>query len=696
MHLRNEAVTIQVCNRPDALWRLILPGRRGGWDFAAPVFEVDGHPCPAVPARLRRRGPPRTLPHGVVEHELTGPLAADPTLQLTLLFRLAPGCPVVRCQYRLQATAPHILTRRDDCDRLDYLAFAAGPGARCTELRLSEFDESVHSFRPTEIPVSDGAFAQGLACMGPLFVVEEDGRALLVAYEHGSQVPDAFLEFRFAPDRRVRLAAVKGNYTAGQPLASGAGFESVWLQAAALPGTRDDLAAAYRDFALRHFSPNAASRRPYIFYNTWAFQERNKWWHGAKYLDSMRQDRILAEIDVAHRMGIDVFVLDTGWYGKTGDWEVNRERFPDGLRAVRERLAAYGMKLGLWFSPTQAAVSSRAVRDFPDCRMAWDGRVHGPFEVWETEASYNMCLVSRYWEAFADELIRLTRELGVTYFKWDAVGQYGCNAPDHDHGGADASPQQRADRYAFELGRAMVRIVDRLCAACPEAIVDFDITEGGRYVGLGFLAAGKYFLINNGPYFPSLDIPYDWRTATTWSNVFVHPGPARARVCRAPLDYDRWLPSVLFLTHYLPDDPDSSQLINLASLVLGQNGIWGDLLGVSPAGIALFGQVLGLYKQVRDDITRAAPVRTGSVGGSPEIHEKIAADSGRGVVAVFAGAPGHYHYVTQRRTAPGCPWTTPGARVTRTAGGQALLDLHFERPGAHLVFFGAAESAAAP
>ena len=71
---------------------------------------------------------------------------------------------------------------------------------------------------------------------------------------------------------------------------------------------------------------NAESRKPYIFYNTWNFQERNRWWYGNAYLESMRQDRILAEIDVAHQMGIDVFVLDTGWYEKTGDWQRQPQR----------------------------------------------------------------------------------------------------------------------------------------------------------------------------------------------------------------------------------------------------------------------------------------------------------------------------------------------------------------------------------
>ena len=154
----------------------------------------------------------------------------------------------------------------------------------------------------------------------------------------------------------------------------------------------------------------------------------------------------------------------------------------------------------------------------------------------------------------------------------------------------------------------MARVVDKLCAACPEAIVDFDITEGGRSVGLGFLSAGKYFLINNGPYNDNYDLkpPADGNV-----NLFFFPGPARAWVCRTPLTYDKWVPSVLFLTHYLPDDPRASQELNIASLVLGQNGIWGDLLRVSDEGIARFGAALAAYKQVRDDITRATLLRTG-------------------------------------------------------------------------------------
>jgi alpha-galactosidase len=319
--------------------------------------------------------------------------------------------------------------------------------------------------------------------------------------------------------------------------------------------------------------------------------------------------------------------------------------------------------------------------------MSWNGEVYDPRPVWETEESQQLCLVSRYWKAFADELIRLNREVGVTYFKWDAIHQYGCNAAGHFHGTEEHTPEERAERYAFELSRYMSRVVDRVVSACPEAIVDFDITEGHRAVGLGFLASGKYFIINNGPYYRSLDDPQYAPGGGMGSNVFVFPGPARARLCRTPLDYDKWLPSTLFLTHYLPDDPPSSQMINLASLILGQNGIWGDLPDVSEAGVALFGRILGLYKQVRADITVADPVCKGVIGGSPEIHEKINPVTGRGAVCVFSAVAGSYRYVTER-TAAMPYWASDGVEVFIDADGRAKLDITFTEPGAGLVFFG--------
>ena len=320
-----------------------------------------------------------------------------------------------------------------------------------------------------------------------------------------------------------------------------------------------------------------------------------------------------------------------------------------------------------------------------DCVQSWRGKIGEPYPVWDTEESYILCLVSRYADAFVRELIRLVKELGVTYFKWDGISQYGCDDPGHHHGGAGNSEEERAQCYAFEQVRVMCRMAEQLSEACPEAIVDFDITEGGRSVGLSFLSAGKYFPVNNGPYYNNYDLP---TPDDGYTNIFVRPGPARGWICRQTVDYDRWIPSSLFLTHYFPDDPEASQIVNIASLILGQNGFWGDLLNISPEGVKRISGILKQYKRIRDDLTQAFPVRCGKIGGSPEIHEKIFNRTGRGAVVVFANAAGHYEYVTSNVVQENYCSPTPGVTVSRDPQGRASISVHFEESGAKIIFFG--------
>ena len=248
------------------------------------------------------------------------------------------------------------------------------------------------------------------------------------------------------------------------------------------------------------------------------------------------------------------------------------------------------MKLGLWFNPNAAAVSSRVGGENVAFRMSWKGESKAS-PIWETEESYPMCLVSPWGEAFLKELVRLHRETGVTYYKWDAVGQYGCDAPGHGHGTAANTPEERADAYAFRIGLRLAEIAEKLGEQVPGAVVDFDVTEGGRAVGLAFLTAGRYFLVNNGPYYQNYDVPIDPQK-DNW-NLFFHKGPARTWITRSTYGYDRWIPAELFLTHYFPDDPEDAQLVGIGSLILGHNGIWGDLLSVSAEGVERFGKLLG-------------------------------------------------------------------------------------------------------
>jgi len=655
--------------------------------LSAPVLTLEGKRVTCALTNVTRTGS-HALPHGATETRCSGQLAEMPAVTMSVIVRQRVGSSFVRFRYELSSESPCRVSAGAG-GNAEYLRIAIPPAARLMAVRLSEFEESVHSYHLTEQAIRPEAFTCGLDEMGPILAVESGGRTALVAYEHGSDASNPFLTFRFGECTGVRFAqlqAVKGNVPSGTDI-SKMPLQTVWFQVGVVEGGLDACAAAYRGFVLSDMSQNVVSRSPLIFYNTWNYQERNKWWNHRTFLDSMRQDRIAQEIDIAGRLGIDVFVLDTGWYAKTGEWAVNTARFDAKLATVRKMLDERGMKLGLWFSPTESAVSAQVTQRHLDCRCETDGKPWKAHPVWETEESVAMCLVSRWWESFADELIRLHRELGVTYFKWDAIGQFGCDSPNHHHGTVDNTPLERKECAAFEQVRYMARIVDKVCAACPAAIVDFDVTESGRSVGLAFLASGKFFLINNGPYYQNLDDPQYAPGGGMGANVFVFPGKARPRNCRETLDYDRWIPSILFLAHYLPDDPAASQETNIASLILGHNGIWGNLVDLSDEGVARYGKWLGHYRRVRDAITSASPIVTGVIGGTPEIHEKIAPVDGRGAVSIFAPCPGRYTYVTHRPVAASHA-AMDGIEVARLPSGQARITVTLNQGGGKAVFFG--------
>lgn len=650
-----------------------------------PSFEIEGKVVTATLQDLKLIIQPAVLKNQVTEYEYGGKFKNNPSLQLQIRFQVSPDNPVLRFQYSLKTDKPLKFTKANGKENISYLSFQSD-SAVIKEVRFSEFNERFHATHKTETVLDNRYFKNNTTIMGPMLVVPQKQTTFLVAYEHGSQYPDRFLEFGLQPDKKIALHAVKGNYLNGQQVN---GFTTVWLELAGSKGDEKALANSYRQFMLNYISANAESRKPYIFYNTWGRQERVQW-TGQKYLASMNLDVTLKEIERAHAMGIEVYVIDAGWFNKTGDWEVNKKFFPDELKQVKAKLDQYHMKLGLWFNPTVAALTSDMYKRNLNNRMSYNGKYGDPREIWETEESTGLCLVSPYWEDFANKLIALSKSLGVTYFKWDAIGQYGCNDAHHLHGTESNTIEERTQRYAFLQPLYMSKIVDKLCKEVPEAIVDFDITEDGRCVGLQFLSAGKYFIINNGPYYHNFDLAPMWKSvlANTNANIFVQPGPARGWFVRSVLDYDNWIPSVLFLTHYQPDEPKNSQIINIASLILGQNGIWGEILKTSDAGVELFNNILSKYKTVRDDITAAQMIRTGEPGGSPEVYEKINPKTGKGCVVVFANSKGTYQYVTGNK-AINKNWHNEGVSVKTDSEGRALITTTFEEPSAKIILFGA-------
>jgi alpha-galactosidase len=129
------------------------------------------------------------------------------------------------------------------------------------------------------------------------------------------------------------------------------------------------------------------------------------------------------------------------------------------------------------------------------------------------------------------------------------------------------------------------------------------------------------------------------------------------------------------------------QELNIASMILGQDGIWGDLTAISPDGRKRMGELIRRYKQVRYDMAEADPVVSGLTSGSPEVHEKILGRTGRGAVVLFATIPGTYEYTT-KNVVNGAHWSSGIVEVRRMPDGVAHIKANFTESGARIVYFG--------
>jgi len=102
--------------------------------------------------------------------------------------------------------------------------------------------------------------------------------------------------------------------------------------------------------------PDWAKVNPPVLLNSWE----------AKYFD-VNHANIVDMAKQASRIGVDLIVIDDGWFGarnddttSLGDWKENFSKFPLGLNAVAKEVNSYGCRLGLWFEPEM--VSEQSVR----------------------------------------------------------------------------------------------------------------------------------------------------------------------------------------------------------------------------------------------------------------------------------------------------------------------------------------------
>ena len=223
--------------------------------------------------------------------------------------------------------------------------------------------------------------------------------------------------------------------------------------------------------------------RNHIVRGEWKERQRpvllNSW--ESAYFD-FDENRLCKLVKAAKETGMELFVLDDGWFGNRnddttslGDWMVNKEKLPGGLESLSNKIHALGMGFGIWVEPEMISVDSDLYRKHPDYVVEIPGRDH-------SEGRHQRILDLTKKEV-SDYVIKameaVFEDCTINYVKWDM----NRNFSDIYSKGLEAGRQgEFSHRYILGL----YRIMDRLTKRFPEILFE-GCASGGNRFDLGIL-----------------------------------------------------------------------------------------------------------------------------------------------------------------------------------------------------------------
>ena len=262
-------------------------------------------------------------------------------------------------------------------------------------------------------------------------------------------------QFGLNPERFSWKLEPGGEFQAPEALTafSASGFE-------ALSQTFHDL---MRDHVIRQ--THVRSHRPVVVNN----------WESTKF--DFDEARIIDFARRAAALGMDMMVLDDGWFGhrddsgsSLGDWVVYRKKLPSGIAGLAEKIRALGVEFGLWFEPEMVSPDSDLYRAHPDWCLHIPGR---PSTLGRNQLVLDMGRPEVVDHLF-DQMDVLIREAKIKYIKWDANRQF-------TEVGSAVLPADRQGEAAHRFVLGTYSLLERLLAAHPELFIEGCTSGGGRF-----------------------------------------------------------------------------------------------------------------------------------------------------------------------------------------------------------------------
>ncbi len=210
----------------------------------------------------------------------------------------------------------------------------------------------------------------------------------------------------------------------------------------------------------------------------WRDRERpiliNNW--EATYMD-FDEEKICSIARKAADLGIELFVLDDGWFGERdddtsslGDWQPNPRKLPQGIHGIAKKVIAMGMAFGLWFEPEMVSKRSQLYKAHPDWVLGSTDR-----EICAGRHQYVLDFskdeVVKY---IGDQMEEILGSSPISYVKWD------MNRSVSDLFSAGRGREHQGTVYHRQI-LGIYQLYERLTKAFPKVLFESCASGGGRF-----------------------------------------------------------------------------------------------------------------------------------------------------------------------------------------------------------------------
>ena len=219
-------------------------------------------------------------------------------------------------------------------------------------------------------------------------------------------------------------------------------------------------------------------------------------WEGI-YLD-ITEEKIIKMMDDIAAFGGELFVMDDGWFGdkyprkkddsSLGDWVVDKQKLPNGIKALTDAAKQRKIKFGIWIEPEMSNTVSELYEKHPDWILQTKGR---ELKLGRGGTQIVLDMTNPKVQDFVFKIVDdlMTHYPEISYIKWDA------NASIQNYGSLYL-PKSKQNNIYVDYHRGLIKTLQRIREKYPNLVIQ-DCASGGGRANYGLLPYFDEFWVSD-------------------------------------------------------------------------------------------------------------------------------------------------------------------------------------------------------